>query len=315
MIDQFKKDVNKGLSSVPKTLSSKYFYDEKGDALFIQIMNMPEYYLTRAEDEIFKNQSSQIIKALKLNQKNYFELIELGAGDGTKTKKILEVLIKEGYQFDYIPIDISLNVLEILEQKLNEVLPEVSVKKRHGDYFDMLASLYKTQHPKVVFFLGSSLGNMSDQEATKFIYKLGANLRPHDKLFIGLDLIKSADIVLPAYNDNAGITKAFNLNLLSRINNELGGNFNLNTFVHQPEYGEKEGIAHSFLVSTKAQEVTLSGLGKTYTFSKNEKIKTEISRKYNDDIVNKIIATTDFQITHKLKDEKGYFANYILTRV
>jgi len=159
---QFKKDIEQGLSDFPKTLPSKYFYDKKGDELFVQIMNMPEYYLSRAEHEIFKIQSQEIIEGLELDPNQYFELIELGAGDGTKTKELLDVLHKGEYKFEYIPIDISQNALEQLEKRLTKGLPGVSVKKKQGDYFSMLESLRETTHPKVVFFLGSNIGNMTD---------------------------------------------------------------------------------------------------------------------------------------------------------
>ncbi len=315
MITQFKKDVELGLSDSPKTLPSKYFYDKKGDELFVQIMNMPEYYLSRTELEIFKEQSQEIINALELDPNQYFELIELGAGDGTKTKELLKILDKNNYNFDYIPIDISQNALDKLEQNLNKELPNVSVEKKQGDYFEMLATLHETQRPKVVLFLGSNIGNMSDELATDFIYKLGANLRSNDKLFLGVDLIKSAEIVLPAYSDAAGITKAFNLNLLTRINKELDGNFNIDTFSHQAKYSEDDGIALSFLVSIEEQKVTLNASEKIFHFAKGEKIHTEISRKYNDEIINDILKDTDFQIQNKLTDSKDYFANYILNRV
>lgn len=314
-MEQFKKDIELGLSDFPKTLPSKYFYDKKGDELFVQIMNMPEYYLSRAELEIFKKQGKEIINALGLVPNQHFELIELGAGDGTKTKEILKVLDNGSYDFDYIPIDISQNALDQLQQKLIEELPNVSVKKKQGDYFEMMASLYDTKHPKVVFFLGSNIGNMSDKLATDFIYKLGASLRPKDKLFLGVDLIKPSKIVLPAYDDPAGITKAFNLNLLSRINKELGGNFNLDTFSHLAQYSENEGIALSYLVSTTEQKVYIYGVNKMFHFDKGEKIQTEISRKYNDEIIRRILQDTDFQIENKLTDHKNYFANYILKRV
>lgn len=315
MIAQFKKDVELGLSDSPKTLPSKYFYDKKGDELFVQIMNMPEYYLSRAELEIFKEQGQQIIKALDLDPNQYFELIELGAGDGTKTRELLKVLDKNGYNFDYIPIDISQNALDQLEEKLSQELPNVTVEKKQGDYFEMLATLRETKHPKVVLFLGSNIGNMTDEFATDFIYKLGANLRPNDKLFLGVDLIKSAEIVLPAYSDAAGITKAFNLNLLTRINKELDGNFNIDTFLHLAIYSEDDGIVLSYLVSTVEQKVTLNGTEKIFHFAKGEKIQTEISRKYNDEIIHRILQDTDFQIENKLTDHKNYFANYILKRV
>ncbi len=315
MITQFKKDVDKGLSDFPKTLPSKYFYDKKGDELFVRIMNLPEYYLTRAEHEIFKKQKHKILQKLELDPNQHFELIELGAGDGTKTKELLKVLENEGYNFDYIPIDISQNALDQLENELSEEFPKLSVKKKQGDYFDVLTSLYDTLYPKVVFFLGSNIGNMSDDLATKFIYKLGESLRPNDKLFLGVDLIKSASIVLPAYSDSRGITKAFNINLLSRINKELDGDFNTNSFLHEAKYSENDGIAKSYLVSVKKQTVSLNGSGKKYDFEHGEKILTEISRKYNDKILSQILKDTDFVITDKLTDSKGYFADYILKRM
>ena len=315
MPEQFRKDVEQGLGGFPKTLPSKYFYDKKGDELFVQIMNLPEYYLTRAEHEIFREQGKEIIQALGISPNLHFELIELGPGDGTKTRDLLRLLCQGAYQFDYLPIDISQNALDQLENRLNEELPGVSVRKKQGDYFTMLASLRESRHPKVLFFLGSNIGNLTDQQATEFIYKLGANLRPDDRLFLGVDLIKPVSIVLPAYDDPAGLTRAFNLNLLVRINEELGGNFNLNTFMHQAEYTMESGIAESYLVSTKDQTVTLNGSERTFQFSKGEKIQTEISRKYNDEIIAKIIQHTDFQITRKLTDGRGYFADYILKRV
>lgn len=315
MIEQFKKEVDKGLSTQPKSLPSKFFYDKTGDELFVKIMNMPEYYLSRSELEIFHEQSGKIIKGLNLNRNQYFELIELGAGDGTKTKELLEVLHTEGYKFEYIPIDISQNALDQLERKLTKELPHVMVNTKQGDYFTMLASLHNTKHQKIVFFLGSNLGNMTDKEASSFISKLSLNLRNNDKLLIGLDLIKSADIVLPAYNDSEGVTRAFNMNLLSRINNELGGDFNIDTFIHKPTYTTKTGIAQSCLVSTIDQTLTLSSTGKTYKFIEGEEIQTEISRKYNNEILTRIVEDTDFKITKKLTDKKGYFANYILHRV
>lgn len=314
MLEQFKKDVEKGLSSSPKFLSSKYFYDKKGDELFVKIMGLPEYYLTRSEYEIFSEQTAQIIEAIGVQKETYFELIELGAGDGAKTKKLLHALVEGGFHFDYLPVDISQNALDGLEQSLTRELPNLSVRKQQGDYFEVLASLKKNQHPKVLLFLGSNIGNMPDRLATEFIYKLGASLRTGDKLFLGVDLIKAASIVLPAYNDSQGVTRDFNLNLLERINRELEADFEISNFRHAPEYREEEGVAKSFLESTADQEVFISSIGKTFTFKKGEKIHMEVSRKYNDEIVNSIIANTDFYISHKLMDRKGYFADYIFCR-
>ncbi|NRD23650.1 L-histidine N(alpha)-methyltransferase [Winogradskyella litoriviva] len=312
MIEEFKEAVNKGLSAKNKNLPSKYFYDKKGDALFVEIMNLPEYYLTRAEYEIFKNQTLKIITSLNLKKDTYFELIELGAGDGTKTKELLKLLDKEAYDFDYFPIDFSQNALDNLDKTLQTEIPSLSVKTKQGDYFKVLESFKDSKHQKVILFLGSNIGNMTDDIANVFLQNLSASLALGDQLFLGVDLIKAKDIVLTAYNDSKGITAAFNLNLLNRINTELKGNFAINTFKHLPEYDEIEGIAKSFLVSTKDQDVFVEALNKSFHFYKDEKIHLEVSRKYNDDIINSIIAKTKFKISDKLTDSNNYFSNYIL---
>jgi L-histidine N-alpha-methyltransferase len=314
MINKFKKAVDEGLSNVEKSLPSKYFYDKTGDALFVKIMHLPEYYVTRSEHEIFKQQSEEIIAALQLNPNSYFELIELGAGDGLKTKELLKVLNRKNYKFDYMPVDISQNALDSLESDLNNQLPKLSIKKKQGDYFEVLESLKENQHPKVILFLGSNIGNMSDAIATDFISKLSDNLQTGDKLFLGVDLIKPATVVLPAYNDNQGVTAAFNLNLLYRINRELEADFKVDTFKHLPEYDEMEGIAKSYLISTKAQQVYIGQLNKTFHFYEGEKILMEISRKYNDAILNTILSKSDFEIKDRITDSKAYFANYVLER-
>ncbi|NOQ76157.1 MAG: L-histidine N(alpha)-methyltransferase [Crocinitomix sp.] len=312
MIEQFKKDIAQGLSSNPKTLPSKYFYDEMGDELFVQIMHCPEYYLTKAELDIFTNQTENIVNALELSPHTYFELIELGAGDGLKTKELLKLLDKQDFKFDYLPIDISQNALNQLEESINKEFPTISVKTQQGDYFQVLETLHDSNHPKIVLFLGSNLGNMQDEIASDFINKLGSCLSNGDKLFLGVDLIKSASIVLPAYNDSKGITRDFNLNLLSIINRELEADFDLNSFSHQPQYTEKEGIAKSFLVSNRKQIVKIKTINQTFSFEKGEKIATEVSRKYNDTILNQIIENTPFQIGIKLTDARLFFANYVL---
>jgi len=314
MIETFKNEVKQGLDASPKTLPSKYFYDKKGDGLFVEIMNLPEYYLTRSELDIFKNKTGELIAALDLKPKVYFELIELGAGDGLKTKELLKCLDSQKYNFDYLPIDISPNALRNLKESLHTEIPNLSVKTKQGDYFKVLDCLKKSQQPKVILFLGSTIGNMTDEQSAAFMRELGTNLNAGDKLLLGVDLIKPKEIVLPAYNDSKGITAAFNLNLLDRINHELAGNFNLNQFKHQPEYDEKEGIADSFIISTANQTVEIKTLGASFNFTKGEKIHTEISRKYNDKLIQEMIANTGFSLDFKIMDSNAYFADYIFTR-
>lgn len=311
MTEQFKKDVDNGLRMSPKQLPSKYFYDETGDALFVEIMKLPEYYLTRAEHDIFKNKTSELIEVLGFGKDEYIELIELGAGDGMKTIELLNALCGQNYQYEYCPIDISSNALGLLYQSLEAQCPNLNVNPLQGDYFKILEQLKNTNHKKVVLFLGSNIGNMNDEQAAAFLGRLGSVLNKGDKLLLGVDLIKSKDVVLPAYNDPKGITKAFNLNLLKRINLELEADFNIDDFEHKPEYDEQTGIARSYLESLRDQTAHINGVGE-YSFSQGERILMEISRKYNDEILDTILKSTQFQIKAKLLDKDSVFADYIL---
>lgn len=314
MIEQFRQDVEAGLSAPQKSLPSHYFYDARGDELFQQIMAMPEYYVTDAEDEIFRKKTHELINALDIQNDSYFEIIELGAGDGKKSKRLLRKLLEKGHDFTYQPVDISKNILDHLEESLSDEMPALDINATQALYFDALADMKDTPHKIIVMFLGSNIGNLSDDEAADFIYQLGANFKPGDLLLLGVDLKKSRDIVLPAYNDVAGITARFNLNLLERINRELGANFVLDNFSHRPEYDEEEGIAYSFLVSTAEQSVYIKSLNRSFSFSEGEKIHTEISRKYDEATLKRIIAGTDFTLDNRITDSNGYFADYILKR-
>jgi L-histidine Nalpha-methyltransferase len=313
-IEQFKKDIKNGLSKESKTLPSKYFYDKKGDKLFVEIMNLPEYYLTRSEFEIFSLKSLELIQQLGLVKETYFELIELGAGDGSKTIELLKPLVNGSYLFKYTPIDISANTLDVLEKNIHAQLPHFKVDKLAGDYFGKLNLLKQTPHPKVILFLGSNIGNLTDEQSSRFLNEIANNLNTGDKLVLGLDLRKSKSIVLPAYSDSKGVTKAFNLNLLDRINKKLGANFIIDQFTHIAEYEEEEGVARSFIVSTAKQEVTINALGETYAFKEGERVHTEISRKYDDVILNDIVKPTAFTIKGKLTDTNNLFADYILEK-
>ncbi len=310
----FKSDVNKGLSSSQKYLPSKYFYDKIGDSLFVKIMNMPEYYLTNSELDIFKNKTKDLIDALQIESDTEFDLIELGAGDGMKTKELLKVLASSGFRFNFIPVDISQNALNNIKNSIEKDLPSINITPKQGDYFDVLDDIAISSKPKVILFLGSNIGNMNDDKATKFMTNLSHVLNLNDKIILGVDLAKSINIILPAYNDKQGITKRFNLNLLHRINTELGADFNIECFEHQPVYNEEDGIAFSYLTSTKHQTVYIESLKKSFEFYEGERIHTETSRKYNDDILKNILRHTKLEIKDKLLDSKEYFADYILNK-
>jgi len=312
MDEQFLRDVDAGLSASPKFLLSKYFYDKRGDELFVKIMNSPEYYLTDAELDIFKNQTSELVNAIMHNGEP-FELVELGAGDGTKTLELLRFL-QNDYSFSYLPVDISANALHKLEKRLKTEVPNVLVKPQQGEYFTILKKIKCIDEPKTILFLGSNLGNLLDEKAHLFVTELAESMNAGDKLLLGVDLKKRIEIVLPAYNDSAGFTRDFNLNLLSRINRELGANFNIDRFNHKPIYNEEEGIAYSYLESLIPQNVHITALGKTFEFTQGERIHTEISRKYDDETIDLIFKDTGLYATRTYKDKKHLFANYLFEK-
>ncbi|MDX1762309.1 MAG: L-histidine N(alpha)-methyltransferase, partial [Christiangramia sp.] len=274
----FAEDTYKGLTNYPKYLLSKYIYDRKGDKLFQQIMEMPEYYLTSCEFNILKLNAENIAEIFSSDAG--FDLIELGAGDGKKTKIILQELVDKKYEFDYLPIDISQNVLEQLEASLKKEIPEVNVKIQQGTYFKTLEKLaeYNTRK-KVILVLGSNIGNLSHKEAVDFLANIAKAMSSEDMLFMGFDQKKDPQKILDAYNDPAGITEAFNKNLLVRINSELDANFDLDNFRHWETYDPETGTAKSFLVSEKEQQVEIKKLGIKVNFEAWESIHTEISQK------------------------------------
>lgn len=308
-VDHFRSDVLNGLQNTPKKLSSKYFYDKIGDHLFQQIMAMPSYYLTRCELDIFKNKTDELIDLL-IPGNEPFDLIELGAGDAMKSTYLLEQLIRKGIDFTYMPIDISGNILSILHKKLSNQLPELKITCLEGDYFEMLqkaASL--SDRRKVVLFLGSNIGNMTPEEAKDFCLHLNSNLSPKDRVLVGFDLKKNPHIILEAYNDKEGITASFNLNLLTRINNELGGNFDVKQFQHYQTYDPVTGACRSFLISLISQDVTIDNT--TISFEENELIDMEISQKFSPEKIRELGEKSGFTITGEIKDAKKWFVDSI----
>jgi len=306
-VNNFSKDILEGLMQKPKRLSSKYFYDEKGDKLFQAIMKMDEYYLTNSEYEIFSLQKDQILQAI-LTRKNPFQLIEFGAGDGLKTKLLLEFLMEIDADFEYIPIDISSHVLEELESQLKIKWPNLICKPKVSTYFEALHDL-RSDKTKLVLFLGSNIGNFNLIEAQEFISNVNENLNSGDYFLLGVDLKKDPRVILSAYNDKGGVTKAFNLNLLDRINRELDGNFRTENFDHFPTYDPVSGETKSFLISKTKQLVELKKLNKTIEFNYAEPIFMEISKKYDLEELEFLASKTNFEFVEHFHDCKHYFVD------
>ena len=314
MNNTFAEDVRKGLSASQKRLNSKYFYDDRGSVLFEQIMALPEYYLTRAEMQIFSEKSDHLIQALQLNEDEPFEIMELGAGDGSKTIHLLMRLWERGFQFVYKPVDISNEAITQLRNLIDSLNVGFEVNYTVADYGDFESFMLPGEMPRVVLFLGSNLGNMSIGQSQAFLRGISSKLNTDDKLLLGLDLAKSGDIILPAYNDAAGITREFNLNLLMRINRELEANFDLAKFDHAPRYNEGLKRAESYLISLEPQEVYIEPLGKSFWFEEGEYIKTEISQKYDDGILDHILEHSQLSRIARITDNEQRFADFVLRK-
>jgi L-histidine N-alpha-methyltransferase len=307
--EQFYKDVIKGLTSTPKRLDSKYFYDAQGDKIFQELMGCEEYYPTNCEMEIFTSQTAELCRAI-IAGGDAFDLIELGAGDATKSTRLLKYLIDNNADFTYLPIDISENVISYLNITLPVTLPGINITGLNGEYFDMLKKAASISGKrKVVMFLGSNVGNMPVEDAQGFCRELRNHLSEGDMVLIGIDLKKNPKTVLAAYNDKEGITKRFNINLLERINRELGGDINTSQFDHYATYNPETGACKSYLISLTDQKVKIGD--ETISFLKDEYIYMEISQKYSVEQTHKLAANAGFKPLHQFFDSKKWFVDAV----
>ncbi|MCB0661290.1 MAG: L-histidine N(alpha)-methyltransferase [Saprospiraceae bacterium] len=305
----FANDILEGLTATPKFLPSRYFYDEKGDKLFQQIMELPEYYLTRTEFKILQENKELVLHEM---DGQAFDLVELGAGDGYKTKILLRYFLSQKADFQYMPIDISANVLDALSRELHNAWPTLKVEPVEGEYFSALGKIDQlSNRKKLVLFLGSNIGNMTTARAVSFLSQLRGKLRVGDKLLIGFDRKKDPATILAAYNDAQGVTKAFNLNLLHRINKSFDADFDVSSFMHYPTYNPLTGDTKSYLVSTKSQDVQLGLLDKTIHFDAWEAIDMELSKKYDEHSMEWLAQASGFEVVSQLTDDQQYFTDAI----
>lgn len=305
----FAEDVLRGLSGTPKTLSSKYFYDDEGSRLFQEIMKLPEYYLTACEHEIFRTQADAIFRAFA-NGDVAFDLIELGAGDGTKTAVLIDHFLKRNADISYEPIDISHEALDLLSVKFSAEFPSLRIETRNGDYFRILESLKNgSGRRKVLLFLGSNIGNFNRDQALDFFRQLRGVMNADDMLFIGFDLQKDPRVIVKAYDDAVGVTAAFNVNLLRRINRELGADFDLDKFSHYAVYRPIECAARSFLISREKQSVRIGALNRTFEFDQWEAIFMEISQKYSLKMIEDLARGSGFEIKQNFCDSRHYYCD------
>jgi dimethylhistidine N-methyltransferase len=306
-IDQFAHDVREGLLASPKKLPSKYFYDAAGDRLFQAIMAMPEYYLTDAEFAVFQQNKADILSHFG----DQFELVELGAGDGQKTRVLLEHFIAQQANFTYRPIDISGSVLRSLQQDLAVRWPALEVAPVRNDWFVALRNMESSAAPghRVVLFLGANIGNLERAGAALFLRTLRKSLTPGDRVLIGFDLKKDPERILAAYNDPSGNTAAFNLNLLTRINRELDADFQLDQFRHWQFYDPLSGACRSRLLSQVRQTVHIGHLDLPVEFDAWEAIEVEVSMKYSLAEIEVLAAAAGFAVEEHFLDDRGDFVD------
>jgi L-histidine N-alpha-methyltransferase len=306
----FARDVREGLTSNPKHLFPKYLYDALGSNLFEAICETDEYYLTRAEDEILRNNADQIISEIPGCE----TLIELGSGSAEKTRAIIEALMRRRHELLFIPIDISVSALEESSQALLASYPSLKIQAYAADYFQALDALkLKAGEPALVLFLGSNIGNFEPDDALNFMRAIRRVLRPEDTLLVGVDLRKDRATLEAAYNDSLGVTRAFIVNELERINRELGANFDLWAFGLRSVYNEAAGRVEVYLESLRKQSVRIDGLDLTIQFAQGERIHMENAYKYDVESLRELGSRAGFTLQRTWFDERERFSSNLFS--
>jgi dimethylhistidine N-methyltransferase len=306
--------VKEGLTQKEKSLPSWLFYDAEGDRLFQEIMKMPEYYLTNCEYDIFQKHKDEILSIISTDADG-FNLIEFGAGDGLKTEILLKHFIEKSATFNYKPVDISANVLNLLQERMQKSIPDLDIIPINKEYFSALDDLNaERKNPMVVLFMGGNIGNFKLDDAQNFIFQIAEKLRTGDQIIMGFDMKKDPEMIRSAYNDKQGITRQFNMNLLKRLNNELDANFDLAEFKHYPSYDPQTGTTKSFLISQKEQEVELKSIDVTIKFKAWEEIHVEVSQKFDEEMIETIASGAGLQVEKYFYDEQNYFADVVMRK-
>jgi L-histidine N-alpha-methyltransferase len=302
----FRNDVLAGLRARPRRLSSVYFYDDAGSALFERITRLPEYYLTRVEHEILETHADSIIEPV-LDEPCC--IVDLGAGDGVKTRILLERIHARGGDVRYAPVDVSAAALWSAEQRMQQQLPWLRVDPIHADYVAGLARV-RAAHPGrrlLVLWLGSSIGNFAHDQAVAMLRGLTAACDESDMLLIGFDLLKDPKMLVAAYDDSEGVTAQFNFNLLRRINRELSADFDPDAFIHHATFSPDHARMESYLISRKRQTVNVAG--QMFQFEAWEPIHTEVSCKYGDPEIESLLTAAGLHCRKRYTDSGERFAD------
>jgi L-histidine N-alpha-methyltransferase len=303
----FAEAVLVGLSEHPKHLPSHLFYDDAGSDYFQQITELEDYYPTRVERQILESNAPQIVESFTGQPVN---VIDLGAGDGHKTAAVLEALLARGEDVCYVPIDISEGAMKSVVSNLGQRFPKLRIEGLVSEYLTGLRWIAQQDHRRnLVLFLGSNIGNFDKPRARAFLRRLWNALNAGDAALIGFDLKKDIEVLLRAYNDSEGVTAAFNLNLLDRINRELGGNLDPATFRHFGTYNVFTGAMESYLVSHERQTVHLEALQRDFHFDAWEPIHTEYSYKYLERDIDALSGSAQFATVAKFYDPERWFCD------
>jgi len=300
-------DVLRGLSQRQKRLSPKLFYDAAGSELFERICDLPEYYLTRTERAILQRHVADISSATGAVS----TVVELGAGSASKTSLLLESLSHSNGSISYVPIDVSASALQMASRQLRARIPALKVAPLVADYTRELP-LRPLAGPKLILYIGSSLGNFEPMEAAALMARVRRGIEAGDRVLLGIDLAKSPEALLPAYDDAQGVTAAFNKNILAHINRELGGDFEAENFHHLAKWNPAESRIEMHLQSAISQRVWLAGLGRSFSFRKGETIHTENSYKYTPRMLDSLFRTAGLVSLKSWTDERHWFEMHLL---
>jgi dimethylhistidine N-methyltransferase len=304
-INNFSEDVKNGLTSESKRLPFVYFYDHTGSQLFEKICELPEYYLTRTETDILETNAGDI--ASQFSEETV--LVELGSGSSTKTRILIEAFLERQSLAHYTPIDVSYQMLEESSYSLLKEYPDLEINAiaaRYNDGIDHL-NIRKDQR-NLITWLGSSIGNFDRSEVTTFLRHIQKIMHSNDRFLVGIDLQKDKTIIEKAYNDEQGITAEFNLNLLTHVNRELGGDFVLENFDHKAIYNEEIGRIEMYLVSNIDQKAFISELDLEVSFTANETIHTENSVKYSLNDIDILAEETGLCVEQQWFDNEQLFS-------
>lgn len=302
-------DVRESLLQQPRSLSPKYFYDERGSELFDSICSTPEYYPTRTENRLLKRHGKRIIRQSRPGQ-----ILELGSGYSVKTRRLFDACEEIEHDCDYAPFDVCEQVLIDSAIKLSVEYGWLSLNPLLGDYHGGLGNLPDSSRTRLFVFLGSTIGNFEQTDALEFIKELNSVMKPDDHLLLGVDRVKKTEVLNAAYNDAQGLTAEFNSNVLRVLNRELDADFNIDEFTHLAKFNSDQGRIEMRLVSKLRQNVHINTLDESIHFEQGEDILTEISQKYTFTEIESLLSAAGLKIIDHFEDEKSYFSLLLATK-